>query len=123
MLPSQVFLPPPPGNRLFWSFVMPPRLEIVAKPEVRAQRGATPGRQQQVEAADPPRIGWHGPADLENCRPPEHPWLALLSPAMQVNSRLIRRGYAIARVSAWVEGRLRAAIAKNSVFPGCGERD
>ena len=29
------WVPPPPGNRLFYSFVAPPRLELSAKPEVR----------------------------------------------------------------------------------------
>ena len=28
------WVPPPPGNRLFYSFVAPPRLELSAKPEV-----------------------------------------------------------------------------------------
>lgn len=29
------WVPPPPGNRLFYSFVAPPKLELSAKPEVR----------------------------------------------------------------------------------------
>lgn len=30
------WLPPPPGNRLFYSFIAPPLLELTARPEVRA---------------------------------------------------------------------------------------
>jgi hypothetical protein len=33
------WVPPPPGNRLFYSFVAPPRLELSAKPEVRLCKG------------------------------------------------------------------------------------
>ena len=33
------WVPPPPGNRLFYSFVAPPKLELSAKPEVRWERG------------------------------------------------------------------------------------
>eukprot|EP00887_Chlorella_sp_A99_P003929 scaffold11.g3929.t1 len=29
-----VFVPPPPGNRLFYSFVLPPSVSVVARPEV-----------------------------------------------------------------------------------------
>jgi hypothetical protein len=29
------WVPPPPGNRLFYAFVAPPHLELSAKPEVR----------------------------------------------------------------------------------------
>ena len=34
--PMCAWLPPPPGNRLFYSFVAPPLLELTARPEVRA---------------------------------------------------------------------------------------
>lgn len=33
------WVPPPPGNRLFYSFVAPPKLELSAKPEVRWEWG------------------------------------------------------------------------------------
>lgn len=32
------WVPPPPGNRAFYSFVAPPRLELTARPEVRCPR-------------------------------------------------------------------------------------
>ena len=36
--PMCAWLPPPPGNRLFFSFVSPPTLEVTARPEVCACR-------------------------------------------------------------------------------------
>jgi len=41
------WLPPPPGNRLFYSFVTPPNLELTARPEVSGESGGdnvSPGR-------------------------------------------------------------------------------
>ena len=34
-----VFVPPPPGNRMFYTFVLPPRVSVVAKPEVGGRGG------------------------------------------------------------------------------------
>jgi chemotaxis protein histidine kinase CheA len=65
------WVPPPPGNRLFYSFVAPPRLELSAKPELAG--------------------------------------------------RLLKYSYHIARVSSWIEQRMRAAITKTMVFPGGGD--
>lgn len=37
---------------------------------------------------------------------------------LQVGGRLLKYSYHIARVSSWVEMRMRAALTKNMVFPG-----
>ncbi|PSC67117.1 testis-expressed sequence 2 -like [Micractinium conductrix] len=63
--------PAPPGNRLFYSFVAPPHLELSARPELAG--------------------------------------------------RLLKYSYHIARVSNWVEQRMRAALTKTVVFPGGGD--
>lgn len=34
------WVPPPPGNRAFYSFVSPPRLELTARPEVSSPAAA-----------------------------------------------------------------------------------
>ncbi|PSC67060.1 testis-expressed sequence 2 -like, partial [Micractinium conductrix] len=65
------WIPPPPGNRLFYSFVAPPHLELSARPELAG--------------------------------------------------RLLKYSYHIARVSNWVEQRMRAALTKTVVFPGGGD--
>lgn len=38
--------------------------------------------------------------------------------AVQVGGRLLKYRYATARVSSWIEMRMRAALTKNMVFPG-----
>ncbi|KAL4449510.1 hypothetical protein ABPG77_007154 [Micractinium sp. CCAP 211/92] len=65
------WVPPPPGNRAFYSFVAPPRLELTARPELAG--------------------------------------------------RLLKYSYHVARVSHWIEQRMRAAITRNMVFPGGGD--
>lgn len=42
----------------------------------------------------------------------------LRSPALQLAGRLLKYSYHIARVSSWVEQRMRLAVTKNIVFPG-----
>lgn len=42
---------------------------------------------------------------------------ALLHPP-QLAGRLLKYSYHIARVSSWIESRMRAAMTKNIVFPG-----
>lgn len=32
--PMCIWMPPPPGDRLFWSFLSPPKLQIDAKPQI-----------------------------------------------------------------------------------------
>jgi hypothetical protein len=39
-------------------------------------------------------------------------------PSFQMAGRLLKYSYHIARVSSWIEERVRAALTKNIVFPG-----
>ena len=53
--------------------------------------------------------------------PPPSPPLSPPAHHLQVSSRVFKYSYHIARVSAWIEQRVRASISKNSVYPGCGD--
>ena len=116
------WVPPPPGNRAFYSFVAPPRLELTARPEVgqpknctmllvpRGGSTATPGPTYSVNPESSP---------VQLVKLLKHSSLArCCSPALQLAGRLLKYSYHIARVSHWIEQRMRAAITRNMVFPG-----
>ena len=49
--------------------------------------------------------------------------MALYVALLQLAGRLLKYSYHMARVSSWIEHRMRAALTKNMVFPGvCAQR-
>jgi hypothetical protein len=40
---------------------------------------------------------------------------------VQVNNRMLKYAHQAARVSQWIESKLKGAITKNMVLPSCGD--
>lgn len=116
------WVPPPPGNRLFISFLRPPRLVVTAKPEVSTQWRLRCLHLHLLLAPGPTATPRTSPPTVLICCPCSQLLpLCLMAPApaaLQLAGRLLKYSYHIARVSSWIEQRMRAALTKTMVFPG-----